>query len=263
MKSLKIFLVLLLLPGFLQAQVVTIQGITTKINSGLQVNINGDVSNATSSTLHTDGTLIIAGNLSNAGIASGSGTVAYTGSLTQTGIVSPGNSTTLGKLTVTGNYSNGTGALNIDLGAATTPGTGYDQLAVSGTATLSGALNISLVNGFSISPGQSFTILTASSISGTFATTNLPSGATLQYNPTNVQLITCLDANGAVTTLKAGNWSDVTVWSCGVVPSSTTIVKLNHVVTLPPSYVAQIKTLRYGVSGKLTYQANATLRLGF
>ncbi|GAB3985272.1 hypothetical protein GCM10028807_00150 [Spirosoma daeguense] len=74
---------------------------------------------------------------------------------------------------------------------------------------------------------------------------------------------TCLDANGAVTTLKTGNWSDVTVWSCGVVPNSTTIVKLNHAVTLTTNYVAEVKTLRYGAGGKITYQTGAKVKLGF
>ncbi|GAB3946495.1 hypothetical protein GCM10028805_17110 [Spirosoma harenae] len=68
---------------------------------------------------------------------------------------------------------------------------------------------------------------------------------------------------GPILTVKAGSWDDPTVWSCGAVPVLTDVVQLNHAVTLPPSYVAQIKTLRYGVSGKLTYQANANVRLGF
>ncbi|MBD2704649.1 hypothetical protein IC229_28690 [Spirosoma sp. BT702] len=68
---------------------------------------------------------------------------------------------------------------------------------------------------------------------------------------------------GLVTSIKAGNWNDQTVWACNVVPVSTDIVQLNHVVTLPASYTAQIKTLRKSTTGKVTYQSGAKLRLGF
>ncbi|GAB3718782.1 hypothetical protein GCM10027592_62000 [Spirosoma flavus] len=68
---------------------------------------------------------------------------------------------------------------------------------------------------------------------------------------------------GAITSVKAGNWDDPGVWSCGVVPGPADVVQLNHVVNLPASYVAPIKTLRYGTGGRLTYQIEARLRLGF
>ncbi|MBD2703935.1 hypothetical protein IC229_25040 [Spirosoma sp. BT702] len=68
---------------------------------------------------------------------------------------------------------------------------------------------------------------------------------------------------GLVTSLKAGNWHDTTVWSCNVVPISTDIVQLNHVVTLPTNYPAQITTLRNSTTGKVTYLSGAALRLGF
>ncbi|MBD2705193.1 hypothetical protein IC229_31515 [Spirosoma sp. BT702] len=68
---------------------------------------------------------------------------------------------------------------------------------------------------------------------------------------------------GLVTSIRAGNWNDPTVWACNVVPISTDIVQLNHVVTLPTSYVAPIKTLRNSNTGKVMYQSGAKVRLGF
>ncbi|QIP15665.1 hypothetical protein G8759_25055 [Spirosoma aureum] len=68
---------------------------------------------------------------------------------------------------------------------------------------------------------------------------------------------------GPITTVKAGSWDDPTVWSCGAVPVLTDVVQLNHAVSLPGSYIAQVKTLRYGAGGKLTYQTGAQVRLGF
>ncbi|GAB3995578.1 hypothetical protein GCM10028807_36110 [Spirosoma daeguense] len=68
---------------------------------------------------------------------------------------------------------------------------------------------------------------------------------------------------GLVTSLKAGNWNDPTVWACNVVPIGIDIVQLNHIVTLPASTTAQIRMLRNSNTGKLMYQMGATLRMGF
>ncbi|MBD2703445.1 hypothetical protein IC229_22565, partial [Spirosoma sp. BT702] len=63
---------------------------------------------------------------------------------------------------------------------------------------------------------------------------------------------------GLVTSLKAGNWNDPTVWACNVVPASIDIVQLNHVVTLWTYYLLLDKKLghiclgNYGKFGNLT-----------
>ena len=56
-------------------------------------------------------------------------------------------------------------ALNI---AGRTQGAGYDSLTITGPATLGGNLQFTLANGFVPLPGDTFTVLTASSVSGTF-----------------------------------------------------------------------------------------------
>jgi hypothetical protein len=62
----------------------------------------------------------------------------------------------------------------------------------NGAATLGGTLNVSLINGFMPSIGDSFTILTHQSGSGTFDTVNLPALAAgtweITYNATSVVL---------------------------------------------------------------------------
>ena len=98
------------------------------------------------------------------------------GDLQNAGDVSPGLSA--GILTVTGAYSQAlAGILNIEIGGTIAATPDFDQLFVSGTATLSGDLNVSLINGFSPVPGATFIILNSSGglISGTF--TDLPEGA--------------------------------------------------------------------------------------
>jgi predicted outer membrane repeat protein len=68
---------------------------------------------------------------------------------------------------------------------------------------------------------------------------------------------------GTITTVKDGSWNDPTVWSCGVVPASTDIVQLNHIVSVTTNYVAQVRTVRYGAGGRLVYQSGGRVRLGF
>jgi hypothetical protein len=96
------------------------------------------------------------------------------------GLVSPGTPTTpVAQLHVTGGYTQTPGGqLAVDsLGSA------HDQLVVDGVATLNGTLAAS---GFPEGAGESFTILTAASIAGTFANLDLPDGMTVSYTPTSV-----------------------------------------------------------------------------
>ena len=59
--------------------------------------------------------------------------------------------------------------LNIDIGG-TTAGTAFDQLKVSGSATLDGTVAVSLINGYAPAAGTTVPFLTYGSESGSFAT---------------------------------------------------------------------------------------------
>ena len=75
------------------------------------------------------------------------------------GTVSPGNS--VGSLEVMGDYVQSADAvLAIDV-AGYLNGGGFDQLLVSGNATLDGLLDLTLTDGFGLYPGEQFTVLTA------------------------------------------------------------------------------------------------------
>ena len=83
-----------------------------------------------------------------------------------------------GVIAITGNYTQSAGGtLDVDLGGTSL--SQYDQLQVSGTATLAGTLSVALINGFSISPLEEFQILTYATVSGTFTTYMDPTGVTL------------------------------------------------------------------------------------
>jgi hypothetical protein len=108
--------------------------------------------------------------------------VTIDGHVNNSGLISPGISTApVAQLHLTGGYTqtiSGQFTLN-KLGPV------HDQLIVDGVANLNGTLNAS---GFPASGGNSFTILTAQSVNGTFAQVNAPAGMQVTYTPTSVVL---------------------------------------------------------------------------
>jgi hypothetical protein len=116
------------------------------------------------------------------------GTGTITGNVRNNGAtVSPGHSP--GRITITGNYIQGAnGILSMEIGG-TSPGTGYDQLAVSGGATLGGTLNISTINGFTPTKGDVYTLISASSFSGQFGQVNISGfGGQVDYSSNGVTI---------------------------------------------------------------------------
>ncbi len=96
------------------------------------------------------------------GQLAGVGTI--TANVTSGGTVSPGTST--GILNISGNYTqNAAGELDIAIGGADPAGQ-FDQLRITGSATLAGRLRLTLVNDYSPAPGTTFTIVTFASRSG-------------------------------------------------------------------------------------------------
>ena len=140
------------------------------------------------------GTLLVNGGLSTqnlsltGGLMTGIGTVTATGGVVNAGAVSPGTAAALGTLTIQGNYTQtSAGALNIRLGS-----TSSDKLVVGGAAVLGGTLQLS-GNGQPYTLGTKYSVVTANTLSGTFATTNGGAltaflGAAPSYSTTGLQL---------------------------------------------------------------------------
>jgi outer membrane autotransporter protein len=94
-----------------------------------------------------------------------------------------------GLLTIAGDYTQGAGGVVVVEIAGLTAGSNFDQLAITGQATLDGTLTVRL-SGFVPNSGDSFAILTFSSGTGTFATINGDGGAfTPSYDATDVTLV--------------------------------------------------------------------------
>ncbi|MDZ4804357.1 MAG: CARDB domain-containing protein [Candidatus Eisenbacteria bacterium] len=141
------------------------------------------------------------------GVIQGSGTFATTGFIfTNSGAVNPGTSP--GLLTVSGAFpQSASGELNMELGGLTA-GTTYDRLAVSGAVTIDGTLNVSLINGFTPSLGDSFRVVTAGSVNGITTFNGLGVGPGLVLEPRNtgdgISLHVVTDSNAPETILVSG-----------------------------------------------------------
>jgi hypothetical protein len=137
----------------------------------LAVTNGGAVDNMAGTVFGTPGNT---GSLNlNTGTPAGSG--AINANVTNSGEVVPEGIGAAGVLAINGSYTQTvTGALNVELGG-TSPGTGYDQLAVSGAASLAGTLNIATVNAFQPAFGNQFQVLNFGSSTGNFGTYNAPS----------------------------------------------------------------------------------------
>jgi hypothetical protein len=66
---------------------------------------------------------------------------------------------------------------------------------------------------------------------------------------------------GVRETVQSGNWSDPSIWSCGIVPIATDQVKINpnHVISLPPGLVAEAGTIN--LLGNIQFGSEASVRL--
>jgi hypothetical protein len=137
------------------------------------LNLSGALTVGTGASLLTNGGAISATsiNVGAGGLFGGSGSI--TGNIVNGGTVAPGNSP--GALTIAGDYTQGPNAtLAVELGG-TAAGT-YDTLDVTGMALLDGTLTVSMFGGFIGSVGDVFPVISASMISGNFATVSVPAG---------------------------------------------------------------------------------------
>ncbi|RME73206.1 MAG: hypothetical protein D6776_07435 [Planctomycetota bacterium] len=127
------------------------------------------------------------------GTLSGGGTI-Y-GNVQVGGTMAPGFSP--GKITITGNWTlTNTAVTQIEIGGLT-QGVDYDWIDVGGTATLAGALELYLWNGWTPGATDVYTIITAGSITGQFegaadgaliTTADGLGQFVIHYNPTSVTL---------------------------------------------------------------------------
>ncbi len=136
------------------------------------------------------------------GVLAGDGTIA--GNLVSGGLISPGNST--GVLNVTGNMTQSTtGRLLIEIGGPTSGA--CDKVIVEQSLALAGGtLDVVFIDNFTPQGNETFEIIGAGSINGTFSTINLPAlGGGLSWDTAN------LYSTGTVRVAGAGS-SAIQAW---------------------------------------------------
>ena len=197
----------------------------------------------TAGTTHVDGSIAAAGVALNGGVLSGSGAVG--GPLTNRAAIEPGTST--GILAVSGSYTQtAQGTLRVEVNGATA-GTGYDRLAVTGTAALGGTLDIDAAPGLNV--GDTFLVVTAATRTGKFKTIrgrDLGGGLAIDvvYRSTGVELrvvrstdlkVTKTDSPDPVAVGQPLTYS-ITVENVGV--NTATQVKVTDVLPASVSFVS-------------------------
>jgi hypothetical protein len=144
------------------------------IAAGSSLAVDGAYTQTAGTTLLAGGTLAAGGGVFlEGGVLSGSGSV--DADVMNAAEIDVGTSDATGVLTISGNYTQtASGILSLKLGSLGGDNPPNDQLAITGTATLDGTLNVTLLPDFTANVGDTYQVLTFGSLNGTFATTNLP-----------------------------------------------------------------------------------------
>ena len=192
------------------------------VNSGGLVNLmDGSQLDLNGALLINNGNISGTVNVNYGSLAKGTGTYGVV-NVNTGGVYAPGNSPGISTATAltfdSTPVASGAPTLAIELGG-TTPGMQYDQLHVTAQLALGGSLQISLLDSFSPASGQTFDILDWGSLSGTFATLQLPAlSGSLVWNTTQLYTAGILsvglpgdyNANGTV------DAADYVIWRKGL-----------------------------------------------
>ncbi len=117
------------------------------------------------------------------GMLGGSGVIV--GDVQNAALMAVGSDGVPGSLAIQGDYTQtADGTLAMKIGG-TDQGTGYDYLSVSGTATLDGTLEVSVLDGFFARRGDTFTLVSFDQLQGEFATVHgrHPEGQDVHFDP--------------------------------------------------------------------------------
>jgi uncharacterized repeat protein (TIGR01451 family) len=233
-----------------------------------EINFLGDLEQNDSSSVTTLG----GGNIGaantfelNEGTLEGSGTI--NGDLDNYGAVKPGTASTTGVINLTGNYLGGAastgGTLKIKLAG---PSVGeFDQLNITGSATLDGTLDVSLINGYEPANGATFQAMTFGSLTGDFTTKTMPppwaSGhGTLSTSFTSTAYILTATVTPQSADLDADTLSGPATVNAGQ-PLSYTIKVGNNGPDSISGTITVVDTLPVGVTGATGSGVNWTCGL--
>jgi hypothetical protein len=151
--------------------------------------VTGNYTQTAGSTVLTSGLLTVDGLVDlEGGVLAGTGVL--NANVLNNAEVDVGQPGSPGILTIVGDYTQTSGGtLVIEIGGLNS-GTDFDQLNVTGQATLDGTLTVNLINGFVPNSGDGFTVLTFGSATGAFASINGDGPLfTPTFDPADVTLV--------------------------------------------------------------------------
>jgi len=137
--------------------------------------------NTCGATIVSNGLLYVSGAIGPGAVAVASGgtlggTGVISGAVVSDGAVAIGDDATIWVLSLPSYEQHAGATLNIKVGGTTSPGADYDQISVSGAATIGGTLHVSLVNGYTPTLGDQVVIMQAAGgFSGGFTAIEGPS----------------------------------------------------------------------------------------
>jgi len=217
------------LPGF----TLTLYGVTNESTGIVEALSGGNISLQTGSlsnngtyTVGTGSTILTNnGNLTNnaGGFIKGTGTINEgSGTLVNNGgTIQPGGAGSVGTLTITGDFTQTSGVIEIEINdSVVAAGTNYDLLSISGQADLLGTLTLLDIGAYVSAEGDVLTPLTYGSNVNVFTTINGTGTNTIAptYNATTLDLLTSF---ALYIFNNNGLWSTATNWDSGIVPDST------------------------------------------
>ncbi len=180
-------------------QVLDNSTLRMSMSSGLITNAATVLLDGTNAHFYSDsGTTDALANFA-ANAAGGSLTIQNGRSVTTRGALSNSGTLVLGPagvLNVAGSYTQSSAAtLQVQLGGPPASGQ-FGRLNITSTVNLAGTLSATLANGFTLGPGESFTVATFASLSGDFGMKNLPSGLMAGYDSSSLKLFTGVTTGG-------------------------------------------------------------------
>jgi hypothetical protein len=164
---------------------------TATIAKGTKLTIGGTNNTYTQSagTTNLDGTLAGGNATVTGGLFQGAGTVSKNLTIGGGGTaptLNVGDAGKTGLLAITGTYTQLSTGTMTGLINGTTAGTGFSQLNVTGTAALAGTINFTVAAGFqgSLFLGETFTVLNAASITGSFSNSTIAINSSFHFTVT-------------------------------------------------------------------------------
>lgn len=137
--------------------VLTVSGAGTRVTVGNSMVVRGALVISAGAVVEGASDMAELALGPNAYVSGSGGSLQFKNITNPYGIARPGNSP--GTMTLDGDYAQGPGGMiEIEIGG-TTPGVDYDQLIVTGDATINGIILVKFINGYTPTAGQQFNII--------------------------------------------------------------------------------------------------------